>query len=133
MTTQVKPYNLGDSVDALPASGSVQDVGNMPMKLHQASECVRERLEPKEEKNSPSRPREKPDNLGGETAVPGSVHDVQECPRRVRNKYANEMDTPGRVTGNKMVAIFSSTPFFPTYVQLQRCKTTSNFIPTSKI
>ena len=61
--------------------------------------CVRECSEPKEEENSPSRPREEPDDPGGETAVPGSVHDVQEHPRNVRNECTDETDAPGRVTG----------------------------------
>ena len=71
----------------------------MPMKLHQASKRGRGRSEPKEENNSPSRPREEPDDPGGETAVPGGVHDVQEHPRNVSNECADETDAPGRVTG----------------------------------
>ena len=97
MTAQVKPYDPGDSADTSPASGSVQDVGNMPLKLHQASKRVRERSEPKEEKNSPSRPREEPYDPG-ETAVPGGIHNVQERPEGVRNERVDRTDAPSRDT-----------------------------------
>ena len=85
---------------ASPVSGSVQDVRNMPMKLHQASKRVRERSEPKEEKNSPSRPREEPYNPGGETAIPGGIHNVQERPKGVRNERVDGKNAPSRDTGS---------------------------------
>ena len=36
---------------------------------------------------------------GGETAVPGGIHNVQEGPRRVRNERADETDAPHRARG----------------------------------
>ena len=57
MTAQVEPYDPGDSADTSPASGSVQDVGNMPTKLHQVSKRVSKHSERKGRRDSPGRPR----------------------------------------------------------------------------
>ena len=46
--------------------------------------------------NSPSRPREEPEEPGAETAVPGDFQRTQELPRSIRNKRADETDSPGR-------------------------------------
>ena len=86
-------------MDMSPESRSVEDVGKRPKKLRKASDTIRKRSEPKEEENSPSRPREEPDNQGSETAIPGGVHNVQEGPRMVRNERTDETDAPRRVRG----------------------------------
>ena len=94
---QIEPYNPGNSTDASPASRSVEDTRNVVKKLCKASERIRKCLEPKKEKNSPSRPREVPYDLGGETAIPGGIHNVQECSEGVRNECADGTDAPSRV------------------------------------
>ena len=57
-----------------------------PKKLWKASELEREHSERREKDNSPSRPREDPEDPNGEAAVPGGVHDVQERSRNVRHE-----------------------------------------------
>ena len=80
----------------------VEDARTRPKNLWNASEHVRKALERRGEENIPRRAPDKPYNLGGETAVPGGVHDVQECPRSISNECANETDAlhrdrpPGR-------------------------------------
>ena len=94
---QVDPSDQRDEADAPPASRSVEDDGNWPRKLRKRSEHERRRLEPKEKGNSPCRPREEPYDPGGETAVPGGAHDVQERPRNIRDERVDGTDTPSRV------------------------------------
>ena len=73
-----------------------EDPRNRPKVAQDMSERVGERSEHGEEENNlPGRPREEPDDLGGEATVPGGTHDVQERPRRVRNECADETDAPG--------------------------------------
>ena len=89
----------GTTADASGASGSVEDPGNMPKKLRKASEPVRKRSKLMVEENSPGRPREEPYDPGGEIAVPGGAHNVQERSRKVSNERADETDAPRRVRG----------------------------------
>ena len=51
-----------------------------------------------EEENSPDEALECPYNLGGKTAIPGSVHDAQEHPRNISSKCADETNTPDQDT-----------------------------------
>ena len=95
---QVEPYDPGDKVDASPASSNVEDVGRRPKKLRKASKRVRKCLQPGEEKILPSRPREEPHDPGGDAAVSGSVHDVQEHPRNVRDERIDGTSAPRRDT-----------------------------------
>ena len=87
----------GTTADASGASGSVEDPGNMPKKLRKVSEPVRKRSKLMEEENSPGRPQEEPYDPGGEMAVPGGAHNVQERSRKVSNERVDETDTPHRV------------------------------------
>ena len=78
----------------LGASGCAEDVGKWPRKLRNASKRIRECSERRSPEDSPGRPREESEDPGGETVVPGGVHDVQERPRRVRNERVNETNAP---------------------------------------
>ena len=86
-----------DEADVSGASGSVEDARKRPKKLWNASERQRKRSEQGEE-NSPDGAPEYPYDSGGETAIPGGVHDAQEHPRDVSSKCADETDAPGRDT-----------------------------------
>ena len=99
MSGQVDENDPGDEADMPPASRSVEDVWKRLKKLRKVSKHVSKHSERKDQRDSPGRPRDSPEGPGGETAVPGGVHDVQERPRNVRNECANETDAPGRVTG----------------------------------
>ena len=84
---------ISDEVDASGASGHIEDARKWPKNLWNVSECVREQLEQRGKENSPRRAPDEPYNPGGKAAIPGGVHDVQECPRSVSSECANEMDT----------------------------------------
>ena len=85
--------------DASQASGSVEGTSTTSNELRKVSECERKCSERRRHKNSPSRPREVPYDPGGETAIPGGIHNVQEGPEGIRNERADETDASGRVTG----------------------------------
>ena len=92
---KINPSNPRDEADASPVQRTVEDVGKSPKNPHNALKCVRKHSEPKEEMNSPSRPREEPEEPGAETAVPGDFQRTQEHPESVRNKRVGETDAPG--------------------------------------
>ena len=75
-------------------SWTIKDVRKKPRKLRKTSEHVSEHLESRSRENSPGRPGEEPEELGGETAIPDGVHSVQERPRRVRNERVDETNAP---------------------------------------
>ena len=86
----------GAKTDAFGASGSVQNAGNWPMNLQDASERERKRSEQWKEKDLPRRTPDEPD---GETAVPGGAQRVQERPTGVRDEGAVETNALCRETG----------------------------------
>ena len=45
------------------------------------------------------RPGEEPQELGGETIVPGSVQSIQQGPRKVRDERVDNMNAPSQDTG----------------------------------
>ena len=59
-TAQVKSYDPRDSANTSQASGNIEDVRKSLKNLHNVLKHIRKRSEPKEEKNSPSRPQEEP-------------------------------------------------------------------------
>ena len=81
--------------DMSTMSESVDGPRNMLKKLSNTSEHERKHSERSRRRNSPGRPREEPDETGGEMAIPGGAHDVQELPWMVRNERADEADAPG--------------------------------------
>ena len=74
-----------DKVDTSGLFIGVEDDGNRPEKLQNMSECEHKGSKRSSQENSAGRPGEEPDNPGGETIVPGGVHDIQERPRNVRH------------------------------------------------
>ena len=93
---QSDPNDLEDSADTSAAAWTFEDVVKRLKKLREASERISECSEDGSKKNSPSRPGEKPEGLSSETAIPDSVHGVQERPRRVGNEHVDEMNAPCR-------------------------------------
>ena len=96
---QADPNDPRHEADASQASGSIEGTSTTANELQKVSECERKCSERCHHENSPSRPREVPYDPGGETAVPGGIHNVQEGPEGVRNERADETDASGRVTG----------------------------------
>ena len=92
LVTSSENARTSNEADVLGASGCVEDIGNVQKKLGNVSEPVSKCSEPVEEKYLPRRARDDPHDPGGETAVPGGVHDVQEHPRNVNNECADETD-----------------------------------------
>ena len=91
----------GIKMDMLEVSGNIEDAGNCQMNTSDASEREHGCSEQKVEEDSPRRTPDAPDKLdelGDETAIPGGVHDVQEHPRNVRSRCADETDTPSQDT-----------------------------------
>ena len=86
--------HTSNEADALGVSGHIEDARTRPKNLWNVSERVSQRSEQGEEENSPDGTPECPYDLGGETAIPGNVHDVQEHPRVISSECADEMDTP---------------------------------------
>ena len=76
----------------------IEDVGKRPRKLRNASKRVSERSKRKGQDNSPGRAPDKPDDPGGETAVPGGIHNGQEGPEGVRNRRVDRTNAPTRDT-----------------------------------
>ena len=83
-----------DKAHVLGASTDAEDPRNKPKKPWNTSERAREHWKRRTREYSPGRPREVPDKPGGETAAPGSVHDVQECPKNVRNECTDATNSP---------------------------------------
>ena len=84
--------HTSNEADMLGASGCVEDIRNVQKKLGNVSEPVSKCSEPVEEKYLPRRARDNPHDPGGETAIPGGVHNVQEHPRNVNNECTDETD-----------------------------------------
>ena len=76
-----------------PSTGD-EDPRNRPKKPRNASERAREHWKRRTREYSPGRPGEAPDEPGGETAAPGSVHDIQERPKNVRKERADAENSP---------------------------------------
>ena len=81
------------------ASGHIEDVKTWPRRLRDASERISKRPERTGRNNSPGRPREEPNEPGGETVVPGGVHNVQEGPEDDRNERVDGTNAPCRGIG----------------------------------
>ena len=79
-----------DEADALGASGHVEDTWKQPKELRNALERLRERSEQGEEENSPRSAPGELDEPNSETAVPGGIQRVQECPTGVRDECVVE-------------------------------------------
>ena len=95
-------YEVGPTsaeAHASGVSGRIEDVKKWSRKLRNALNRVRERSEGRSRKDSPGRAQVKPEDPGGETLVPGSVHDVQERPRNIRNERADGTDARSQDTG----------------------------------
>ena len=79
--------------------GRIEDVGKRPRKLRNASKHTRERSERRNPGDSPRRTPEELEDPGGETLMPGGVHNVQEGPRKVKDERVDGTDAPCRDTG----------------------------------
>ena len=91
---KVDPGNPGHNADMSAASGSVEDVQKKLKKLQNMLEQVCEHLKERTQQNSPSSPREEPDELVSETAIPDGLQNDPEHPRSISNKHVDEMNTP---------------------------------------
>ena len=85
--------------DTSEASGSIEDAGEQSKKLWNMSECEHECTKRGIGQNSLGRLGEEPEELGTESVVPGSVHDIQEGPRRVSNEHFIKMNVLCQDTG----------------------------------
>ena len=94
--TQVEPGDPGGEADTLAVSRCINDASNVPKKLREALERVREHMERKDEEDSPGRLPDLPHDLHDETAVPNGTNEVQEGPKSVSNERVDATDAPGR-------------------------------------
>ena len=88
--------NPGAEADAMGGSSRDEDARCMPNKPTNMLQCVSKCLEKGREENISERPPERPVDTSSETAVRGSPHNVQKCPREVRNECTDETDAPRR-------------------------------------
>ena len=86
-------------MDMLRVSEGIEDNGNRPKKLCKALEHVSKCSKPKKREDSQGRPGDEPDELGGETAVPGNCQTSQQCPRNVSNEHVDEANMLHRDRG----------------------------------
>ena len=86
-------------VDASSMLESIEDALKQSKKLWNASELERKRSEQRENKNSPYRPREEPDDLGGKAVASGGVKSHLECTRTEENKRVIETNALRRDRG----------------------------------
>ena len=93
---QDEPGNPVDKEDVLGVSNGDEDAREWPKKLRGTLECVSKRSELKENEDSPGRPGDEPDKLGGDMAAPGDFQTSQRCPRNVSNERVDQTDAPGR-------------------------------------
>ena len=98
-TTQVESGDPDSEADASEASGSVEDAGEQPKKPQGASERERKRSKPKEEDYSPDRPREEPEDPGGEAVASGGVQGHLEHTRTMENERVVETNALRRGRG----------------------------------
>ena len=89
----------GDKADASPASGRVEDDGERPMRLRNASERISQRSKRRSQKDSPEEARGDPDEPGGETVVPGGLQAYQEGPTSGASEDGGETSASDRDTG----------------------------------
>ena len=71
-----------------------EDTWDELKKLESVLELERKLSEQRDNGNSPYRPREEPEDPGGETVTPGSVHSVQKCPKSIRIERVDETNPP---------------------------------------
>ena len=71
-------------------SEGVEDSQNVPKRLSEALERVREVPERPEEEDSPQEATDDPGTPSGATAAPNDIQYVQECPTRARNECVDE-------------------------------------------
>ena len=81
--TSLENILVGAEMDALGASGSIEDAGNWPMNLQDMSECECKFSEQWKENDSPGKTS---DELDGKTAISRCAQKVQEGPTGVRDK-----------------------------------------------
>lgn len=85
--------------DTSEASGSIEDAGEQLKKLWNMSECEHKHSKRGIGRDSLDRLGEEPGELGTKLAVPGSVHDIQEGPRRISNEHFIKMNVLCQDTG----------------------------------
>jgi hypothetical protein len=90
--------DIRGEADASGASEGVEDDGERPTKLRNASERADEPLEHRSREDSPGTAPDEPDEPGGETAVPGDAHSTQEGPRCKANGGGGETSASDRDT-----------------------------------
>ena len=98
MTAQVEPYDPGDSADASPAPGSVEDVGKRPKKPKNALERIREQSERREGEELTQGAQNDADEPGSKTTAPGDAHTYQEDPMGDTSDTVDRTDVPCRDT-----------------------------------
>ena len=91
--------DLGDKADALEASGGDEAARKRPKKLQNASEHKPEGSEQRSRVDPPEGARGKPEELGGETLIPGGVQSDQEGLEGIRSEHIDGTDALSHNTG----------------------------------
>ena len=89
-TTQVESGDPDSEADALGAPADVEDARKQLKKSQDASELERECSERMVKEDSPSRPREEPDEARGEAVGSGGVQSYLERTRTMENERVVE-------------------------------------------